>query len=73
MPERAHVDRIEGDRAVLLLGSEGRETVSLPSRLLPEGTAEGSALDLTLTPATDTSTRSAIDGLMDDLFGASNS
>lgn len=71
MSERAHVDRIEGDRAVLLVGADGRETVSLPVRLLPEGAREGSALDITLFLAEGDTARAEIDHLMDDLFGGS--
>lgn len=71
MAERAHVDRIEGDRAVLLVGDDGRESISLPARLLPEGTREGAAFDLALTPVENDTTRAEIDGLMDDLFGGS--
>ena len=71
MTERAYVDRIEGERAVLVLGPEGRETISLPTRLLPMGTQEGAALDLNLTPVPDDTTHAQIDNLMDDLFGCS--
>jgi hypothetical protein len=69
MAERVFLDRIEGEVAVLLAGSEGREKLSLPKRLLPEGVRQGAALDLTLAPAPDDTTHQEIDGLMDDLFG----
>lgn len=69
MVERVFVDRIEGDRAVLVFGDEGRETGSLPARLLPAGAREGAALDLTLVAAPDDGTREEVQGLMDDLFG----
>jgi hypothetical protein len=66
---RVHVDRIEGERAVLVL-PDGRETVTLPARLLPDGTREGAALDLALMPALDDATAGKVEGLMDDVFGA---
>jgi hypothetical protein len=68
MPERVFLDRIEGDRAVLLFGPEGKETGTVPARLLPPGTKEGAALDLALTPAPQDITRQQVEGLMDDLF-----
>jgi hypothetical protein len=71
MPQRVYIDRIEGDRCVLLLGPEGKETITLPKRLLPDGVKEGAALDLTLTSAPDDTTRAEVQGLMDDLFGNS--
>jgi hypothetical protein len=72
MAERVFLDRIEGDVAVLLAGPEGREKLSVPKRLLPEGVREGAALDLTLTAAPDDKTHQEIDGLMSDLFGKSS-
>jgi hypothetical protein len=69
MPERVFLDRIEGDTAILLAGPEGREKISLPRRLLPSGTREGAALDLTVTTATGDTTHQEIDGLMSDLLG----
>jgi len=68
MGERVFVDRIEGERAVLVLGAEGRETVSVPRRLLPPETKEGAALELSLAPAPDDRTRNEVQTLMDDLF-----
>lgn len=50
MPEavrhRASVDRIEGDRAVLLVGERGERQIVLPLDLLPPGTREGDVLQL---------------------------
>ena len=52
MPEairhRASVDRIEGERAVLLLGERGERQIVLPVDLLPPGTREGDVLQLTI-------------------------
>jgi len=67
--ERVYVDRIEGDQAVLLCGKDGREKLSLPSRLLPSGAREGAALDLALTAAPDDNTKEAVQDLMGELFG----
>jgi hypothetical protein len=67
--ERVYLDRVEGDRAVLLCGPDGRETLSVPARLLPPGTREGAALDLSLTPATEDRTKAEVEDLMGDLFG----
>ena len=39
------VDRIEGNRAILVVGDE---TVEVPVSVLPEGAAEGSVLSLRL-------------------------
>lgn len=71
MTERVQVDRIEGNRAVLVAGKDGSETISLPARLLPEGTREGTALDLTLVPAPADTTRAEVQDLMDELFADS--
>ena len=68
MGERVFLDRIEGERAVLLCGAEGREKAEIPVRLLPEGTREGAALDLTLSPAPEDGTRGEVKALMEDLF-----
>ena len=68
MPERVFIDRIEGERAVLQAGPDGRETVTLPVRLLPDGAREGAALDLTLAPAPEDTTKADVQSLMDDLF-----
>jgi DUF3006 family protein len=69
MPERVYLDRIEGDRAVLLFGKEGRETGEVPARLIPAGAREGAALDFSLAPAPDDTTHKEVQDLMDDLFG----
>ncbi len=69
MAERAFVDRIEGDRAVLLFGPEGKESGTIPARLLPDGTREGDALELSLAPAPKDTTRQEVQGLLDSLFG----
>ncbi len=71
MSERAYVDRIEGDRVVLVLGLEGRETASIPARLLPPGIREGAAVDLSLVLAPDDGNRQEVRSLMDDLFSDS--
>lgn len=68
MAERVYVDRIEGERAVLQFGKEGRETGSVPARLLPKGAREGAALDLSLTAAPDDTTKAEVKSLMDDVF-----
>lgn len=67
--ERVYVDRIEGDRAVLLCGEDGREKLTIPARLLPPGTREGAAFDLSLTAAPEDTTKAAVEGLMGELFG----
>jgi hypothetical protein len=67
--ERVHVDQIEGDRAVLLCGKDGREKLSIPARLLPAGIQEGAALDLTLAAAPEDNTKEAVQDLMGELFG----
>ena len=68
MTERVYVDRIEEGRAVLLAGAEGREKISLPARMLPEGCGEGAALDLSLAPAPEDTTRQKVAGLLEELF-----
>jgi len=68
MAERVHVDRIGETFAVLLLGPEGREQLVVPARLLPPGTREGAALDLTLSPAPDDPARAEARALMEELF-----
>lgn len=68
MSTRVYVDRIEGDRVILVLGPDGRETVSVPARLLPDGVREGAALDLTLVVVPQDAARQEIESLMDDLF-----
>jgi hypothetical protein len=68
MPERVYLDRIEGKKAVLLFGEEGRETGTIPARLLPKGALEGAALDLTLSPVKEDTTKDEVQDLMDDLL-----
>ena len=43
---RAFVDRVEGDKAVLLVGEKEEHTVVLPAEYLPEGVGEGAVLTL---------------------------
>lgn len=43
---RALVDRIEGDKAVLLVGKDEEHTILLPKELLPTDAGEGSVLTL---------------------------
>ena len=70
MAERVFVDRVEDEQAVLLFGAEGRETGTLPARLLPPGAGEGTALDLSLAPAPGDTTRDEVKSLMDEMFAA---
>lgn len=67
--ERVHVDQIDGERAVLLCGKDGREKLTIPARLLPAGTKEGAAFDLSLTAAPDDDNQAAVQDLMGELFG----
>ena len=69
MAERVFLDRIEGDRAMLLFGAEGRETGEIPARLLPPGIQEGAPLDFALSPAPDDTTHQEVGNLVDELFG----
>jgi hypothetical protein len=57
------VDRLEGDRAVLV--SEAGDELDLPLALLPEGAGEGSWLSLTLRldPERGAATRRAVAAL----------
>jgi hypothetical protein len=45
---RAFVDRIEGDKAVLLAGDREQHRVILPAEYLPDGAAEGTVLAISL-------------------------
>lgn len=45
---RAFVDRIEGDKAVLLVGDEEQCKVILPVDCLPDGAREGAVLTVNL-------------------------
>ena len=67
MAERVHVDRIEGEVAVLLPATGGGR-VSLPARLLPPGTQEGGALDLSLARAPTDTTGEEVESLIAELF-----
>jgi hypothetical protein len=67
MPERVHLDRIEGDRAVLLAGEE---KLTIPSRLLPKGAKEGDAFDLSLTAAKGDPVKGEVENLMGELFSS---
>jgi hypothetical protein len=44
----AFLDRIEGEKAVLLIGEEGDQVLVLPVASLPEGSHEGSVFTLIL-------------------------
>jgi hypothetical protein len=67
----AFVDRIEGEVAVLLLGKEGKQTLSLPRAYLPPGAGEGSYLQLRLVldPRARARAEKDVAGLMADLLG----
>ena len=41
---KALIDRMEGNKAVVLLGEEEREAADLPKSFLPEGSKEGDIL-----------------------------
>jgi hypothetical protein len=45
---RTFVDRIEGNRAVLLLGEDERQSIAIPAEYLPDGAGEGSVLTVSL-------------------------
>lgn len=45
---RAFVDRIEGDKAVLLVGDKEQHRVILPVEYLPNGAGEGAILTVNL-------------------------
>jgi hypothetical protein len=42
------VDRIEGDKAVLLIGEEKRGSIVLPTSCLPDGAGEGAVVTITV-------------------------
>lgn len=65
---RVFIDRIEGEKAVLQFGTEGRESLTIPRDWLPRDTKEGAALELTLSPAPEDTTHAEVQALMDDLF-----
>ncbi|HTE17964.1 MAG TPA: hypothetical protein VK689_06250 [Armatimonadota bacterium] len=68
MAERVHVDQIGGEVAVLLLQSADAGKVTVPARLLPPGTREGAALDLSLTRAPNDTTGEEVESLIAELF-----
>ena len=43
---RAFVDRIEGDKAVLLVGENEEDTVIVPARYLPDDAVAGSVITI---------------------------
>ena len=57
---RLVVDRIEGERAVLTVGTE---TIDVPCEVLPKGAKEGSILTLVLSDATERRLREEKDRL----------
>lgn len=64
-----HLDRLEGEMAVLVVSPSGTERISLPSRLLPPGAREGDAFTLRLQPCPEDGARARTAELMDSLFG----
>lgn len=67
MPEPIVLDRIEGTRAVLVVGTE---TVEIPASALPAGAGEGAVLVLGL--GDDRALRSAAEARQARLAAASN-
>lgn len=65
---RVFLDRIEGEKAVLQFGPEGRESLTVPREWLPKETKEGAALELSLVPAAEDGTKKEVQSLMDSLF-----
>lgn len=65
---KAFVDRIEGDRAVVLIGEEGRQAI-WPLEYLPEGSREGSVLRVAIGLDEDATkqTEEIVDSLIDRL------
>lgn len=45
---QAFVDRIEGDKAVLLLGTDEQDVVTIPAAYLPDGVGEGDVLTIVI-------------------------
>ena len=60
------VDRFEGGYAVL--ESEGRETFSVPARLLPAGTPEGAVIRIERDEQAEADARAKVRSLMDQVF-----
>ena len=65
MPRDITVDRIEGTRALIVVGDE---TVEIPASVLPAGAAEGAVLLLTL--GDDSAARSAAEARLARLTAA---
>ena len=68
---RGFVDRIEGDKAVLLVGEHEEWPVILPRELLPDGAGEGSVLRITIEFDSEQSAEAAdqVSELIDKLTG----
>ena len=68
MAERVHVDRIDGEVAVLLIRSADGGKATIPASLLPPGTREGAALYLSLNRAPNDTTGEEVESLIAELF-----
>lgn len=66
---RAFVDRIEGDKAVLLLGENEDYTIAIPVEYLPDGAESGSVLtlDLRIEPDLTAQAKNEVSDLIDRL------
>ncbi len=66
---RAFVDRIEGDKAVLLIGEKEEHTIVIPAEYLPEEAGSGSVLsiDLRLEPELTAQARNEVADLIQRL------
>ncbi|HEX8183112.1 MAG TPA: DUF3006 domain-containing protein [Blastocatellia bacterium] len=68
---KAFIDRVEGDLAVVVLYDDDKVKFNLPRKYLPEGASEGDYLNITF--AVDKESREAekqkIDGLLKKLTG----
>ena len=66
---RAFLDRVEGDKAVLLLGEHQKDAVVLPLRYLPTGSREGMVFTLIVRfePQLTEESRREISGLIDSM------
>jgi hypothetical protein len=66
---KATIDRIEGEKAVLLMGEEGRVKVDMPLVILPNGCKEGDILDITIIKDEETTreTKERVSALMEKL------
>jgi hypothetical protein len=65
----AFVDRIEGDKAVLLTGENEEHTIVIPAEYLPEGAGSGSVLtiDLHCEPESTAQARNEVSDLIQRL------